>query len=125
VRGLTLDTGALIAAERDSRRFWAYWKLGRKPPRRVTLPAPVLAQAWRRNTASIAHLVQACTIEPLDFSRAKAVGLLLAKSGTSDIVDAMVVLGAVARRDAIVTSDPADIERLLDVAGARLPLIPV
>lgn len=123
LRGLTLDTGALIAAERDSRRFWAYWKLGREPPRRITLPAPVLAQAWRKNTAPIAHLVQACTIEPLDLPCAKAIGQLLARSGTSDIVDAMVVLGAVQRSDAIVTSDPGDIERLLAAAGAKLPLI--
>jgi hypothetical protein len=26
VAGLTLDSGALIAAERGDRRFWAFWK---------------------------------------------------------------------------------------------------
>ena len=40
-------------------------------------------------------------------------------------MDASVVLGAVDRNDTIVTSDPDDIERLLEVLGTELPVIHV
>jgi hypothetical protein len=106
---------------RNSPQFERAPAFARIPPGRA--PAPVLAKAWRKNTPAIVHLVQACVIEPLDSACAKEIGLLLAGSGTSDIIDAMVVLGAVARRDTIVTTDPEDMERLLTAAGAKLPLI--
>jgi len=83
----------------------------------ATLVSRLLHAYWAR----AAH--EDSTIEPLDLPCAKAIGLLLAKSGTSDVIEAMVVLGAVGRRDAIVTSDPEDIERLLAAAGAKVPLI--
>ena len=123
--GLTLDTGALIAAEKDAERFWALFKAALDRRARVTVPAPVLAQAWRKNNPMIARVLKACLVSPLDEVTAKRVGNLLADSGTADIVDAAVVVGAADRRDAVVTSDPHDIERLAAKAGAALPILRV
>ena len=51
-------------------------------------------------------------IVALDVMQALAIGELMAQAGTSDVVDASVVLTAIDRQQAVVTSDPADLERL-------------
>ncbi len=86
---------------------------------------PVLAQVWREKSVMIARVLNACTVEPFTERRAKQIGALLGKSGTADIVDAAVVLGAVERDDAIVTSDPDDIRRLLAALDENVPVIDV
>ena len=123
--GLTLDAGALIAAEKRSPRFWAIWRERQDRRVPVTLPAVVLAQVWRGNSPIVARIEQACRTDLLDPTRARRVGELLAKSRTSDIVDAIVVLGALDRGDAIVTSDRDDIERLVNASGGKLTILDV
>jgi len=51
---------------------------------------------------------------------AHAVGGLLGRSGTSDVVDATVVTLAITTGAHIVTGDRGDIARLVSAAGARL-----
>jgi hypothetical protein len=99
--GLTLDAGALIAAEKRSMRFLAIWKERQERRLPVTLPAVVFAQVWRGNSPLIARLLPACRIEPFDERHGRLVGELLARSQTADLVDAVVVLGALARGDRI------------------------
>jgi hypothetical protein len=41
-------------------------------------------------------------------------------AGTSDVVDAAVVVGAAARGDITVTSDPADLSQIADALGRTL-----
>jgi hypothetical protein len=60
-------------------------------------------------------------VAPLDASQAQAVGGLLGRSGTSDIVDAHVVTCAHAAGYALITSDPLDLKKL----DPNLRLIPV
>jgi hypothetical protein len=121
--GLTLDSGALIAAEKGTARFRAIWKEAVERSAVVTVPVDVISQVWRGNSPTIARILNACEIETLDEARAKRIGALLAKSKTSDVVDAAVVLGASDRGDAIVTSDPEDVQRLLAAAGIKLSLL--
>lgn len=112
--GLTLDAGALIAAERNDRRFWSHYKLALLEDVDITIPVTALAQAWRGNrSARTGQIIKTCELEAFDVADAKAVGLLLARSSTSDIVDASVVLSARHRGDDILTSDPDDIDRLV------------
>ena len=111
--GLTLDAGALIAAERGDRRFWALWERAESRDADVTVPANVIAQVYRgAQSAVVARLLKACIIEPVDERLAKRVGELCGKAPVDDVVDACVVVGAASRRDYIVTSDKADIARL-------------
>jgi hypothetical protein len=119
-RGLTLDTGALIAAERRSEIFRAAWQEAVRRHAVITIPAPVFA----RNPI-IDRLRPACVLEPFTESVARSVGQLLAAAGTSDVVDAMVVIGASARDDGILTSDPEDLMRLVEALRSprRPPLI--
>lgn len=120
--GITYDTGALIAADRGERRMWARHRallVRREVP---TVPAPVLAQAWRGTPrqANLARLLAGCDIEALDDTRAKATGALAALATTSDVVDAAVVEGAIRRHDLIISSDASDLYAIAAAFGRHL-----
>ena len=88
-------------------------KRARQRKQTLTVPAGVLAQVWRGDrSVRLAQFLHGCEVEPLTEERAKNVGQLLARSGTSDVIDASVVVSAASRGDAIVTSDPDDMRRL-------------
>jgi hypothetical protein len=126
--GITLDSGALIAVEKDSRLVAALIRRALERGATITVPAVVVAQVWRKNNPRIAQVLNASEVELLDRAGAKQVGNLLAASRTNDIVDASVVLGAAARGDAIITSDTGDIERLvgaLETASAQVRIIAI
>lgn len=111
--GLTLDAGALIDAERAGRMTALIVGEAIARGETITVPSGVLAQVWRSDrNARLALFLRNCLVEPLTETRAKGVGRLLARSGTSDIVDASLVLSAASRGDVIVTSDAADIQHL-------------
>jgi predicted nucleic acid-binding protein len=116
VSGVTLDAGALIALDRADRRVIALLVRAKETGARVTVPATALAQAIRRPRTQVrlARLVRQPTTDlaPLDGPDATSVGMLLAASGTSDIVDAHVVVCGRRSHQPIVTSDPDDLRRL-------------
>jgi hypothetical protein len=121
------DAGALIAADRGDRRFLALhraWLRGGVTP---YAPPAVVAQVWRSpRQANLARLLIGCRASTMDFDQARAIGLLLAAAGTSDIVDGAVIAAAEALRPlAIVTSDAADLAHLADTAGLVVNLIEV
>ncbi len=122
--GVTYDTGALIAADRNDRRMWAlhagFLALDVSP----TVPNPVLAEAWRGGSrqASLARFLALCTTESLTEEQAKAVGALAARADHDDIVDVTIVEGAIRRHDAVVTSNPTHIRRIADAKRARLTI---
>jgi len=120
--GVTYDTGALIAAQRNNRRMWALHAGYLAEEVIPTVPAPVLAQAWRGGSrqASLSRLLRMCETEPMSEDLARNVGVLAGKSGHDDIVDVSVAEGAIRRDDAVVTSNVTDIVKIAEAAGARL-----
>lgn len=120
--GLTFDAGGLIAIEKGSRETMALVKAAALRGRPVTVPSTVIAQVWRGNNARVALALKHCVPDTLDWAGAKSAGALLAKAGTSDVVDAAVVVSAQKRGDTIVTSDRDDIERLIEVCGSDLKM---
>jgi hypothetical protein len=124
--GHTYDAGALIAAERNDRALWVLHRSLLAHRRRPTVPTTVLAQAWRSGQqARLAQLLEGCRVEPFTELAARQVGEALRRSGTSDIVDASVVVTAARRREAIVTGDVADLRHVAQAIGARVELISV
>ena len=113
------DAGALIAAERNQVAFWrahrSYLIAGGVP----LVPAPVLAQAWRDGARQVqmARLVNGCDVPPLDHALARSVGELLGQAGVSDLVDGAVAVIAARLGARVFTSDPDDIQHLLDHLG--------
>ncbi|MGH9306383.1 MAG: hypothetical protein ACRD0I_05800 [Acidimicrobiales bacterium] len=82
-----------------------------------TVPAPVVAQAWRGGSrqARLSRFLLGCNVERLDDGQARRVGELLAKAALSDIVDGTVVEGALRRNDLVISLDLGDLGSL---AGA-------
>ena len=124
--GTTYDTGALLSAERGDRRMWAIHRRALERGLRLTVPAGVLGQAWRGGPqAELSRFLKGCRIEPLDEVRSRAAGDACGRSATSDVIDATVAVGALARSDLVVTSDPSDLRRIADSLGLRLDLVVV
>lgn len=111
-----MDAGALIALDRSDRRVIALLARAHETSARVTIPATALAQAVRNPTrqARLARLVRQPTTDVVALDRVDAagVGRILAASGTSDVVDAHVILCARRTGQAVVTSDPGDLHVL-------------
>lgn len=125
--GVTYDTGALVAADRGERRMWARHQallLRRTVP---TVPAPVVAQAWRGGGRQVllTRLLAGCFVEALGDGQARRVGALAASAASSDIVDACVVEGALRRIDVVLTSDPEDLAAIAGAVHRRLAVEPL
>jgi predicted nucleic acid-binding protein len=120
--GVTYDTGALVAAERNNRRMWALHAGFLAEEVAPVVPAPVLAEAWRGGSrqASLSRLLAMCDIEPMSEDQARAVGVLAGKARHDDIVDVTVVEGAIRRGDAVVTSNADHIRHVASATRTRL-----
>jgi malonyl CoA-acyl carrier protein transacylase len=83
---------------------------------RLVIPAGVLGQVWRGSgrQAPLGALVKGPTtsIPSLDQFLAEAAGVLCGRAGTSDVIDASVVLVARRERAVVVTGDVNDLRRL-------------
>ncbi len=124
--GLTYDTGALIAAERNDRRIWALHRRSLERNEVPTVPSGVLGQAWRGGPqAEMSRLLAGCRIEDLTEPRARSVGTACGAAGTSDVVDASVVVGAAVRGDVVVTSDIGDLQHLRVALDAEIELVSI
>ncbi len=121
--GVTYDTGALLAAEAGDREMWALHRRILEREVRPVIPAPVLAQAWRGGPQPLlSRFVKGCNVEDFSERHARAVGSLLARAGSSDIVDAAVVLTAATQGRSVITSDPSDVSALADTHNIKINL---
>jgi predicted nucleic acid-binding protein len=114
--GITFDAGGLIALDCSDRRVLALIARATERGMRITVPAPALAQAIRqpaRQVRLVRIVRQAFTdVVAMHGPDATAIGILLARTGTADVVDAHVVLCARRAQQPVVTSDPKDLRRL-------------
>ena len=122
---LVYDTGALVAAERRDRAMWALHDQALVGGVDLVVPVVVLAQAWRGGPQhNVSRLLKGCLMIDIDEPMSRQAGTLCAAAGTSDIVDALVVVIALRYRAAVVTSDPSDIGRLATSSGHDVPIRP-
>jgi hypothetical protein len=123
---LILDAGALIAVDRGDRLVAALIKREFLSGRTVKTNGAVVGLAWRGSArqANLSRLLAGVEVVALDNEQGRRVGTLLAKSRTSDVVDASVVLLAT-DGDEILTSDPNDLSVLCEAASLGVDLIPV
>jgi hypothetical protein len=124
---LVLDAGAFVAVERGDRDVVALVKRERLSGRPPVTSGGVVAQVWRGGRgrqAQVARLLAGVDVAGIDNSMGRRAGMLLARSGQSDAVDASVVCLA-ADGDDILTSDPGDLRALAEAADIHIELIPV
>lgn len=124
---LILDAGAFLAAERGDREVVALVKRGRLAGQPPVTSGGVVAQVWRGGRgrqAQVARLLAGTDIAAVDDNLGRRAGMLLARSGHADAIDATVVCLA-ADGDDILTSDPGDLHALAQAAEIHVDLIPV
>lgn len=119
------DAGALIAIDKNDRRMWARYQVALDDGRDLRVPAVVVGQAWRdaRRQVRLGRFLAGCHVDQVGLETSKAAGILCGRAGTSDVVDATVVVMAAATGAVIWTSDPQDIQALADETGSRPGLV--
>lgn len=125
--GLTYDSGALIAAERNDRRMWLIHARALARGVQPTIPAAALAEVYRSGRqANLERLLTSCQVDPLDEERARATGVLLGRCALSPgAVDASVTECALRRGNAVVTGNGTHLAALADGAGRKLAIIAI
>ncbi|MGH9109880.1 MAG: twitching motility protein PilT [Acidimicrobiales bacterium] len=117
----------LIALDRNEREAWAVlrWLVDRGEV--PTVPTVVTAQAWRdgRRQAQLARALNNCRSEVLSDELARMAGELCRRSGTADIVDAVVIESAGRRNDDVYTGDADDLGHLAGHVTSRVAVIPI
>jgi hypothetical protein len=122
---LVLDAGAFLAVERGDRDVVALVKRERLAGRPPVTSGGVVAQVWRGGRGrqvQVARLLAGTDVAAIDDSMGRRAGMLLARSGSSDAIDAAVVCLA-ADGDDILTSDPGDLRALAEAAEVHVELI--
>jgi hypothetical protein len=118
-----LDAGFLISVDREEEPARALITALQR--RRIALHTtdPVVGQVWRNGARQgrLSAFLKTVKVHPLDDGR--AVGLLLARSGTSDVVGAHLVVLAVRLRDSILTGDKADLTTIAGSLTSNRPTI--
>jgi len=121
VSALILDSGALVAVDRDDRAMVARLRAAQQHGLELRSNAMVIAQVWRDRhgrQANLARLLRAVDVRTVTQQDGRGAGVLQAAAGMADPIDATVVLLA-APGDRILTSDPGDLSRLAEAAGNR------
>ena len=101
-RGVTFDTGVLIALERRHAGALALLRACKLSRASITIPATVVAEWWRGTHGA---LLESGSLEALTPELAQRAGELLASTGGKNAVDASVVASAAQRGDIVVTGD--------------------
>jgi hypothetical protein len=121
VSALILDSGALVAVDRDDRAMVARLRAAQQHGLELRSNAMVVAQVWRDRhgrQVNLARLLRAVDVRIVTQQDGRNAGVLQAAAGTTDPIDATVVLLA-APGDRILTGDPGDLSRLAGAAGNR------
>ncbi len=125
MRALVLDAGALIAVDHDDRAMVARLRVAERHGMELRSNAMVVAQVWRDRhgrQARLAQLLRAVDVRAVDHQTGRDAGVLLAAAGTSDPIDATVVLLA-ETGDRMLTGDPDDLSLLVRAAGSRAAVV--
>jgi hypothetical protein len=125
VSALILDAGALVAVDRGDRAMIARLRAAQQHGLDLRSNAMVVAQVWRDRhgrQAGLAQLLRAVDVRAVSPEEGRRAGVLLGMTGTSDPVDATVVLLA-GPGDRILTGDPQDLAALAEAAANRAVIV--
>ena len=128
---LVLDTGALIALDRNDHFAWTTLRDAITADDNIRVPSGAIAQAWRDGARQVllARALAHCDEVAFAGSFARASGLLCGRAATSDVIDASVALtvagAAHADTVAVLTSDADDIRHLLSVLNVDAHVVEI
>jgi hypothetical protein len=122
---LILDAGALVGVDRNDPDVLHLLRRAQQAGVELRTNPMVVAQAWRDRRgrqANLARLLQAVKVLPIQDEDGREAGVLLGQAGTSNPIDATVVLLA-DPGDRILTSDPGDLTALAKAAESRAVIV--
>ena len=122
---LILDAGALVGVDRNDPDVVHLLRRAQQEGLELRTNPMVVAQVWRDRRgrqANLARLLQAVQVLPVQDPDGREAGALLGRAGTSDPIDATVVLLA-DPGDRILTSDPGDLTALAEAARSRAVVV--
>ena len=120
---MILDAGFLISIDRSERAAHTFLSAASRSGTPMHTTHPIVAQVWRQGArqSRLAAFLETILVHPLDDGR--AVGRLLAQAGSSDVVDAHLMVTAVRLGHDVLTGDPDDLTALAGVFGPASPAI--
>lgn len=117
------DAGVLVAADGNDRLVWAEHRARLEVGMAPVTTSPVVAQVSRSGRqAQLRRFLRGCEIDPFGPDEGHAVGALLGAAGTSDVVDAHLVLVAARTGALVLTSDLDDVSHLSAQLPSPVPL---
>ena len=113
-RGVTFDTGVLIALERRKVRAQRIHERLGELGIPINVPWAVVTEWWRGRTDLRETILRSVDVEIPTVALAKLAGLALSQTTVkpATTIDAIVMASAALRGDVVYTSDVADLERL-------------
>ena len=122
---MILDAGPLVAIDRGERAAQSFLSASFETGAVLHTTAPVVAQVWRDGSqqARLAKFLGTIEVHHFTIVDAQAVGGLLRRSNTSDVVDAHLVVLALRLSDSIITADTPDCASLTSPLGPQAPRI--
>lgn len=124
---LVLDSGALIALEKNDRPMWRRIKAAQLAGSVPVTHGGIVGQVWRGGgprQACLAIALAAIDVRPLDAVLGRSAGALLHRAKRNDVIDAALVLLA-EDGDHVLTSDLDDIQPLAEASSRHVEVIPV
>ena len=115
---VTLDTGALVAMERQKQRGVMLLRAAREHRAQLLAPTPVVAEWWRGRSDVRDRIRTSVTLVPFPVRAAEAAGVVLGKMRSDKLranlsIDVMVMAFAATSGGALVyTSDVEDLQRI-------------
>jgi hypothetical protein len=117
-QGITFDTGALMALERNRLRIAKIYRAAREQRRVITVPTVVVAE-WVREGAGArvrALLLRSMVVQELTQDLAERAGRVIGQvrgiQPDKGTIDAIVMTSAWLRGDTVFTSDMPDMNRI-------------
>ncbi|MDQ6775732.1 MAG: PIN domain-containing protein [Actinomycetota bacterium] len=119
---LVLDAEVLIAHERGDRTAGAWLARAATEGVDLAVAAPTIAEAWRDGArqARLARLLASCRILDCDRQLADRAGELLARVGSLNTLDALLVASAQRHVGVLLTDDVRDVRPLAEAANVKV-----
>jgi hypothetical protein len=112
-----LDAGVFVSIDRGEEQARVFLTAAQRVGEPLHTSEAVVAQVWRNGArqARLAAVLGGVVVHPLDDGR--AVGALLGRSRSDDVVDAHIVLLGAALTQRVLTGDPDDLTAIVSVIG--------
>ena len=123
MKPVVYDAGVLSAGDRDERTTWADHRVRLEDGVVPVVPSVIVAQVSRSpKQVQLRRFLRGCDVAVLDEDGAHDAGLLLGRTRTQDICDAIVVALAAKLGAEVITGDRKDLRRLVTASGKRIRL---